>query len=130
MLTKNQASQIADGLIAQQRELLAEREDSQARGVSFVYRCPELAKLPKREQAALLRRAKSIVQGEWMFHLMMLVLFAVIPLTWWVSHGAFGASGPFTVILALAVGAVNVLLRSLIVRLVVRALADRHTHSG
>lgn len=129
MLTKNQASQVVDGLVAQQRELLAERQDSQARRVPFVYRCPEMAKRPKREQAALLRRAKSIVLREWMVHLTMLVLFAAIPLTWWVSHGEFDASRPVMAILALAAVAVNV-LRTLIVRLVVRALAGHYTHSG
>lgn len=129
MLTKNQASQIADGLIAQQQELLAEQQDSRAGHVPFIYRCPEIAKLPKREQAALLRRANSIVSREWMLHLTMFILYAAIPLTWWVTHEESGASSPFIILLAPVAMAANAVLRTLMVRLVVRALARHPTQN-
>lgn len=87
-----------------------------------------MASLTPRQQAALLHRAKSIVRREWMIHVTALVLFASLPLVWWVSNGAVKLSAPVVAILALASVAVNVLHVS-IVRLAVRILAGPHAHT-
>ena len=86
--------------------------------------------LSKREQAALLRRANSIVSREWMLHLTMLIFYAAIPFAWWVSHEESVTFSPLMVILVIATVATIFVLRTLIVRLVVRTLASHHTHSS
>ncbi len=129
MLTKNQVSQVADELIAQQQALSAEQRDASARSVPLIYRCAEIARLAPREQAAVLRRAKSIVLREWLIYLTVLVLFATVLLAWWVSHGESKISGVFIAVLALAAVAVNV-LRALMVRLVVRLIAGHPTQAA
>lgn len=128
MLTKSQASQVADELIAQQRKLMAEQHDARTPRVSFLYRCPEIASLTPRQQAAMLHRAKSIVFRERMIHISAFVLFATVLLAWWVSNGQAGVSGQVMTIFACAAAAVTV-LRVLIVRLVVRVLAGQHANN-
>ena len=129
MLSKNQASQIGDELLAQQRALVDERRMGRARSDSTLYRCPELGRFAPDAQAVILRRARAIVLRQWTVHLVALALFLVMFIAWLVFHSE---SQNFSMAIALTMMvAVNlILLRTLMLRLVVRLLASRATEQA
>lgn len=121
MLSKDQASAIADEILGQARAQ-RERQSSASLSVGALYRCRELRSLPKWMQIEVARQAALAVwRSPFFIFLALAWIFALAMLSlYWFDHSLRSALiGPSIVVC----GLVPMLIRSLLVRREIRIIA-------
>lgn len=118
MLTKEQATTMANDVLRQQRNLATERKMP----LPYIYRCQEIAHLSANDKNLLLQKAKQKVAEQWTMY------FALIMLTACMA-AAYGLQKPpsFSALatVAVAIGTSFKLIHTMLVRRAIRQFA-RH----
>jgi hypothetical protein len=121
MLSKEQAAQIAEGLVSQARAAEGERRDAKARRPAFVYRSSQLLALRPWRQMEVVWEAKRKVAASWSSNLLVFgSAGAVFALLWWFVRGL-----PSGVVVAAAAisSSIGAFFRAILVRSAAARLA-------